>query len=134
MKSLYDTAAERSAMLGDFDMAEAAPASCMNDVGVEHEGHYFKWDFGLQSGWRHTMLLHYVSNLSLGHLVADIVAQLVPLAKLLISAHQGDDSGSYIIHRVGTNIDTQAHTVVLIDTIVRESFEKCFQFSFRNLS
>jgi hypothetical protein len=92
--AFYAAIADRAAVLQEPDIVEAARAceACMADVGIEHEGVFYPWTYGLCTGWRHTMLLHCVSNPALGKLVSDIIADLVPGSKVLLRAHQGDDS------------------------------------------
>jgi hypothetical protein len=103
IKMFYASAAKRCRELGRDDFAEHFEAinKCLDDVGVYlDDGAYYKWVFGLMSGWRHTMLLNNVFNVSEGRAVATVLEELVGIT-LLMALHQGDDSAESWDHPLG---------------------------------
>jgi len=94
MQAFYRSAARVCRERGAEEMARELEymIKCLDDVGVVMEdGTYFKWEYGLQTGWAHTMLFHCVHNSCAGRVVDDMLSSHVGW-KRYIARHQGDDS------------------------------------------
>lgn len=93
MQMFYREAAGVCRQLGvhemavDFDFLER----CLDDVGVYVDDKYNKWEYGLQTGWAHTMMFHCVHNSSAGRVVERMVHELTGWRRY-VASHQGDDS------------------------------------------
>jgi hypothetical protein len=93
MQMFYMAAAETAHWKGEHALAEELEgcAKCLDDVGVYVDGQYNKWEFGLQSGWAHTMMFHCTHNSSAGRVAAEMVKELTGWSRYK-GQHQGDDS------------------------------------------
>ncbi|BBZ90078.1 RNA dependent RNA polymerase [Diatom RNA virus 1] len=93
MIAFYAAAEGACRAQGECEMADefAHLQSCLTDVGVYVDGEYNKWEYGLQSGWAHTMLFHCVHNVCAGATVESILNEDLGW-KRWIARHQGDDS------------------------------------------
>jgi hypothetical protein len=93
MQMFYAEAARMSRFLGVSDLAEDFDhmQRCLDDVGVYVDDVYNKWEYGLQTGWAHTMMFHCVHNSCAGRVVAKMVQELTGW-KRYVASHQGDDS------------------------------------------
>lgn len=65
--------------------------SCLDTIGVMHDGQYYAWNYGLMSGWRHTMLINTSFNIALGRAAGRVIKQHYSMG-VLKRAHMGDDS------------------------------------------
>jgi len=76
----------------DLLIASESILTCLKDVGVYGpDGTFFKWEYGLQTGWRHTMLINTVFNVAAGEAM-DLLLLELGLPPRLAALHQGDDS------------------------------------------
>lgn len=93
MQMFYRAAAAACRRAKEYEMATEFDncAKCLDDVGVYVDGEYHKWEYGLQSGWAHTMLFHCTHNSCAGKVVAQLVEELTGWRRY-IARHQGDDS------------------------------------------
>lgn len=93
MQMFYREAAGEAQRLGAVEMANDFKhmIACLDDVGVYVDGEYKKWEYGLQTGWAHTMLFHCVHNSCAGRVAAKIVERYTGWRRL-VASHQGDDS------------------------------------------
>lgn len=93
MQMFYLAGARRCDIMGETELADEFRymARCLDDVGVYVDGVYNKWEFGLQSGWAHTMLFHCVHNSCAGRAAEAIVNEMCGWRRM-IGRHQGDDS------------------------------------------
>jgi hypothetical protein len=93
MQMFYRAAARVATTLGEGELATELEncAVCLDDVGVYVDDEYKKWEYGLQTGWAHTMMFHCVHNSSAGRVVARMVHELTGWRRH-IARHQGDDS------------------------------------------
>jgi hypothetical protein len=93
MQLFYRSARLMAVKLGQLELAADFEhmEKCLDDVGVYIDGIYNKWEYGLQSGWGHTMLFHCVHNACAGRVAARMVKQMVGWHRY-VASHQGDDS------------------------------------------
>jgi hypothetical protein len=94
MQRFYRAAAQAARDGGQVEMADEFEylAKCLDDVGVQiNDGTYAKWEYGLQTGWAHTMLFHCVHNTCAARAVEGIISEATGW-KRYIGRHQGDDS------------------------------------------
>ncbi len=90
----------RSDELGEHIHCARGCAEAMKQVGVCENQRLYRWYFGLMSGWRHTMLLHSISNPELGRIIYRVICHLFGIACLL-GYYQGDDSCEVWKHWLG---------------------------------
>lgn len=102
IKLFYNAIAESFRNAGAHDCAAIADKIniCLDDVGIEHEGTYYKWEYGLMSGWRHTMLINTTFNIALGRAVSRILEEDFSI-RTLARTHTGDDSVEMWSHPMG---------------------------------
>lgn len=93
MRLFYTSMYDELTRHGEHDLAAEALfcAKCMDNVGVGHLGGFWRWTYGMQTGWRHTMLFNCTFNVCSGDIAADIAREL-GLGNRLVNQHQGDDS------------------------------------------
>jgi len=93
MQMFYDAAQAACRRLGEDQMADDYEhmSRCLDDVGVYVDGVYNKWEFGLQTGWAHTMMFHCVHNSCAGRVAAQMVREKTGWRRM-VAGHQGDDS------------------------------------------
>jgi len=66
-------------------------ASALDDYGVIADGVKYKWEHGLMSGWRHTMLINTVLNVICGRVARRLVEEKLGWVAMA-ALHTGDDS------------------------------------------
>jgi hypothetical protein len=94
MRAFYLAAAQGASAMGSADMVAEfeRAAQCLESVGVyDSEGVYHRWEYGLMSGWGHTMLFNCLFNSCSGRAAAKVVANKLGVSRIL-AVHQGDDS------------------------------------------
>jgi hypothetical protein len=93
MQMFYDTAAAECTKFGEIEMAADFEhmSRCLDDVGVYVDEEYKRWEYGLQTGWAHTMLFHCLHNSAAGRVAAEMIRERTGWRRY-ISSHQGDDS------------------------------------------
>jgi len=93
MQMFYDAAQDACRTLGEHEMADDYEhmARCLDDVGVFVDGTYNKWEYGLQTGWAHTMMFHCVHNSCAGRVAAQMIKEMTGWRRM-VAGHQGDDS------------------------------------------
>jgi hypothetical protein len=100
MQLFYRSARETAVRMGQDDLARELTylEKCLDDVGVVMEdGTYHKWEYGLQTGWAHTMLFHCVHNSCAARAAELVISRRLPWRRY-VGRHQGDDSAEVWSH------------------------------------
>jgi hypothetical protein len=75
--------------------------TCLTDVGItDDEGHYYRWNYGLMSGWRHTMLINTTFNAILARVSHRMLLKYENIKCLDVQA-VGDDSAEVYDNPIG---------------------------------
>lgn len=93
LKLFYSSQREVYRQAGRLDLVEVCDKviACLEDVGIEHEGEFYKWERGLMTGWRHTMLINTTFNVCIARAAYSIVEREFGM-KVVAHLHQGDDT------------------------------------------
>lgn len=70
---------------------------CLDDVGVYVDDEYRKWEYGMQTGWAHTMLFNCLFNSCSGSAVEEMMREEFGYTRYY-ARHQGDDSNEVWSH------------------------------------
>ena len=93
IRMFYNEVGDTALMMGASELADVAyhVGEAVRHVGVLKDGKRINWLYGLQTGWRHTMLLNTLFNVCSGRAVARVVEE-DGLGVRRAGLHVGDDS------------------------------------------